>query len=143
MSEAYATEFTPLMSLAGGVLIGLSAVLLMAFHGRVAGMTGILAGILPPVSSDWAWRAAFLAGAMAAPAAWLATGGSLPFTVPVSLPAMLIGGFIVGVGVTYGAGCTSGHGVCGVARLSPRSIVATAVFMVATFATVFVVRHVI
>ena len=143
MSEALATEFTPLLSLAGGVLIGLSAVLLMAFHGRVAGMTGILAGLLPPVSSDWPWRAAFLAGAIAAPAIYLVAGGSLPFTVPVSLPALMIGGFIVGVGVTYGSGCTSGHGVCGMARLSPRSIVATGVFMVATFATVFVMRHVI
>ncbi len=143
MDAVPATEFTPLLSLFGGVLIGLSAVLLMAFHGRIAGMTGIMAGLLPPVSSDWPWRAAFLAGAIIAPAVWIFAGGDLPFAVPVSLPALLIGGFIVGVGVTYGAGCTSGHGVCGVARLSPRSIAATATFMVVTFVTVYVMRHVL
>lgn len=137
------TEFTPFASLAGGALIGLAAVLLMAMHGRVAGMTGILTGVLPPVSSDWAWRVAFLAGAIAAPAILVASGGTVEFDVPVSSTALVIGGLIVGVGVTYGSGCTSGHGVCGMARLSPRSIVATLVFMAATFATVFVTRHVI
>lgn len=136
------TEFTPLMSLVGGILIGLSATLLMALHGRIAGMTGILAGIIPPVTSDWAWRAAFLAGAIAGPLVYLLFGNEVPFAVPVS-PAMLVaGGLIVGIGVTFGAGCTSGHGVCGIARFSPRSIVATVVFMVAAFATVFVIRHI-
>lgn len=137
------TEFTPIASLIGGALIGFSAVLLMALHGKIAGMTAIVAGVLPPVSSDWGWRVAFLVGAMLAPAAIVVLGGSVPFAVPVSTVALIGGGIIVGVGVTYGSGCTSGHGVCGIARLSPRSIVATVVFMATTFATVYVVRHVI
>nr|WP_295464524.1 YeeE/YedE thiosulfate transporter family protein [Mesorhizobium sp.] len=137
------TEFTPIASLVGGALIGFSAVLLMALHGKIAGMTAIVAGVLPPVSSDWGWRAAFLVGAMLAPAAIVALGGGVPFAVPVSTVALIAGGIIVGVGVTYGSGCTSGHGVCGIARLSPRSIVATVVFMATTFATVYIVRNVI
>ena len=132
------TEFTPLLSLGGGVLIGIAAILLMALHGRIAGMTGILSGVIPPLASDWPWRAAFLIGAIAAPALYLLTGNTIPFAVPVSTPALLVGGFIVGVGVFFGSGCTSGHGVCGMARLSPRSIVATMTFMASTFVTVFV-----
>jgi uncharacterized membrane protein YedE/YeeE len=138
-----ATLFTPWSSLAGGALIGLAAVLLMAFLGRIAGMTGILSGVVPPGASDWPWRAAFLAGAITAPALIVALGGQVEFDVPVSTAALVAGGLIVGIGVTYGSGCTSVHGVCGIARLSPRSIVATLVFMAAAFATVFVVRHVI
>jgi uncharacterized protein len=137
------TEFTPWLSLAGGILIGLSAVLLMAFHGRIAGMTAILGGIIPPVPADWAWRAAFLAGAVIGPLAYIASGNTIEFSVPVSTSALVIGGVIVGIGVTYGSGCTSGHGVCGMARLSPRSIAATLVFMAFSIATVFVIRHVI
>lgn len=137
------TDFTPWTSLAGGILIGLSAVLLMALHGRIAGMTAILAGIIPPVPADWAWRAAFLAGAVIGPLAYVATGNTIAFEVPISTAALAIGGIIVGIGVTYGSGCTSGHGVCGIARLSPRSIVATLVFMAFSIATVYVVRHVI
>ncbi len=137
------TEFTPWMSLAGGVLIGLAATILMAFNGRIAGMTGIMSGVIPPLSADWAWRAAFLAGAVIAPMIYVALGGVVPFSAPISTMAMIVGGLIVGVGVSYGSGCTSGHGVCGIARFSPRSIVATIVFMLAAFATVFVIRHVI
>lgn len=138
------TEFTLYASLVGGALIGLAAVLLMAIHGKIAGMTGIVAGIIPPGSSDWPWRAAFLAGAVGVPSLLVALGFvDVPFEVPVSTPALIVGGLIVGVGVTYGGGCTSGHGVCGMARLSPRSIVATLVFMAATFATVYVTRHLI
>ncbi|MBO6718242.1 MAG: YeeE/YedE family protein [Rhizobiaceae bacterium] len=129
--------------MAGGILIGLSAVLLMALHGRIAGMTGILAAVLPPLSTDWQWRAAFLAGAIVAPMLYVAAGGEIGFQVPPSTAMLVAGGLVVGVGVIYGSGCTSGHGVCGIARLSPRSITATAVFMLATFATVFIVRHVI
>lgn len=136
------TEFTPWMSLAGGVLIGISATLLMALNGRIAGMTGIMTGIIPPLSTDWPWRIAFLIGAVAAPVAFLAFGGSIPYAVPVALPLLALGGLIVGVGVYYGAGCTSGHGVCGMARLSPRSIAATLTFMITTGLTVYVVRHV-
>ena len=136
------TEFTPVLSLLGGTLIGLSAVLLMAFHGRIAGMTGILSGLLPPVSSDWAWRAAFLAGAIVAPGLVLGLSRhAIAFSSPVPLPWVIIGGLIVGVGVYFGSGCTSGHGVCGIARLSPRSIAATATFMATAIITVFVIRH--
>lgn len=137
------TEFTPLQSLIGGSLIGLSAVLLMAFHGRIAGMTAIVGGVLPPFSSDWQWRAAFLAGAIVSPLIYLAFGGEIDFNVPPSTAMLIAGGLVVGVGVTYGSGCTSGHGVCGMARVSPRSITATAVFMAATFASVYVVRHLV
>ena len=136
------TEFTPWMSLAGGVLIGIAATLLMALNGRIAGMTGIITGVIPPVSTDWLWRIAFLAGAIIAPVLYLAAGGVIAYAVPVSLPLLALGGLIVGVGVYYGAGCTSGHGVCGMARLSPRSIAATVTFMIFTGLTVYVVRHV-
>lgn len=138
-----ATEFTPVLSLAGGVMIGLSAILLMALYGRIAGMTGIVGGVLPPVSGDWRWRVAFLAGSVVAPAVLLAAGATIPFAVPVPVWAMIVGGLIVGVGVSLGSGCTSGHGVCGIARLSPRSIVATVTFMAATAITVYIMRHVL
>ena len=138
------TEFTPLLSLLGGTLIGLSAVLLMAFHGRIAGMTGILTGLLPPVSNDWVWRAAFLAGAIVAPMLILSfSADAIAFDSPVPMPWLVVSGLVVGVGVYFGSGCTSGHGVCGMARLSPRSIAATAIFMATAVATVFVIRHVL
>lgn len=138
------TEFTPALSLFGGALIGLSAVLLMAFHGRIAGMTGIITGLLPPAASDWVWRAAFLAGAITAPMLIMATSDhAIAYESPVPTPWLMIGGLIVGVGVYFGSGCTSGHGVCGMARLSPRSIAATATFMLTTAITVFVIRHII
>lgn len=136
------TEFTPWLSLFGGSLIGLAAVLLMAFHGRIAGMTGILSGLIPPFSSDWGWRAAFLAGAVAAPALIvITTDHAVSFESPTPTAWLILGGLTVGVGVHFGSGCTSGHGVCGMARLSRRSIAATLTFMAATTATVFVVRH--
>jgi uncharacterized membrane protein YedE/YeeE len=136
------TEFTPWLSLAGGVLIGFSAIMLMVFNGRIAGMTGIMTGIIPPLSTDWPWRIAFLAGAIIAPVLFLIAGGEIAYSVPVSLPLLALGGLIVGIGVYFGAGCTSGHGVCGMARLSPRSIAATVTFMIATGITVYVVRHI-
>lgn len=136
------TTFTPIASLLGGGMIGLAAVLLMAFHGRIAGMTGILAGLLPPAASDWPWRAAFIVGAVVAPMVLILAGATVSYDSPVPAPWLVAGGLVVGVGVFFGAGCTSGHGVCGMARLSPRSIVATLTFMVSTAATVFVVRHV-
>jgi uncharacterized membrane protein YedE/YeeE len=137
------TEFTPFQSLFGGVLIGLAAVLLMAFHGRTAGMTGILAGVIPPLSSEWRWRLAFLAGAAAAPLVYLLSGGAIAFSVPVPAIALAAGGLLVGIGVTFGGGCPSGHGICGIARLSPRSMVAVLTFMITAFITVYLVRHVI
>ncbi|WP_371168844.1 YeeE/YedE family protein [Aliiroseovarius sp. 2305UL8-7] len=139
------TEFTPIASAAGGALIGLASVLLMWVRGNVFGATGILAGFLQPGSStDWAWRAAVIAGMMTGPLVYLvATGGFPAIEVPVSTLSMIVGGIIVGVGVTYGSGCTSGHGVCGMARFSPRSIVATLTFMAGTTIVVFLTRHVI
>ena len=138
------TVFTPWASLAGGVLIGVAATFLMLTLGRVMGATGILAGLFQPVSAqDIAWRVALLAGMVSGPVAmWLVSGAMPVVEVPVSPVALVVGGLIVGLGVTYGSGCTSGHGVCGLARLSPRSIVATVSFMATAFATVFVIRHV-
>ena len=139
------TSFTPLASLAGGALIGVAAVLLMALHGRIAGVTGIASGLLPPAPApDWTWRLAFLAGMVASPLLYrLAAGQPIEIEVAASSGLLLLSGAIVGVGVTYGSGCTSGHGVCGLARLSGRSIVAVLTFMASAAATVFIVRHVI
>ncbi|NIY81146.1 MAG: YeeE/YedE family protein [Rhodobacteraceae bacterium] len=144
ITEITPTEFTPFASLFGGILIGTAAVLLMAFQGRIFGATGILAGFLTPAnSSDWAWRAVLLAGMVTGPLVYALFTGHFPeVDVPVTKGALLIGGFIVGIGVSYGSGCTSGHGVCGMARLSPRSIVATLSFMASTAVTVFVIRHI-
>ncbi|WP_201744134.1 YeeE/YedE family protein [Paragemmobacter ruber] len=135
------TEFTPLASLAGGILIGLAAVILMALNGRIAGMTAMLGGVLQPQHPDSPWRIAFLAGAIAAPMIATRMGAEFGFAAPTTGAMLAVGGLLVGIGVTYASGCTSGHGVCGMARLSPRSIVATATFMVTTFATVTVIRH--
>lgn len=135
------TEFTPIAALVGGILIGLSAVILMAFNGRIAGMTAMLGGVLEPQNPDSPWRLAFLAGAVGAPMVALLMGAEFGFAAPTTGLALVLGGVIVGVGVTYASGCTSGHGVCGMARLSPRSIVATLTFMATTFATVTLMRH--
>jgi uncharacterized membrane protein YedE/YeeE len=139
------TAFTPFQSLGGGALIGLAAVLLMATVGRVMGATGILAGLFQPANiADWSWRAAVLAGMISGPMAVLLITGDMPAVqVPVSTLMLVVGGLIVGIGVTFGAGCTSGHGVCGMARLSPRSIIATLTFMITTAITVYVIRHVL
>lgn len=135
------TTFTPYISLIGGILIGLSAVMMMAFNGRIAGMTGMLSGLIELKSQDALWRVAFLVGAIAAPYLGGLLGAEFSFASPTTGYTLILGGVIVGVGVTFGSGCTSGHGVCGMARLSPRSIVATAVFMATTFATVTFIRH--
>ena len=139
------TLFTPWQSLAGGVLIGLASVLLMLTLGQVMGATGVLAGVLTPSAHpDAGWRLALLAGMISGPLVVLAVTGQMPAVeVPASLPMLLAGGLLVGIGVTYGSGCTSGHGVCGMARLSRRSIAATATFMLTTGLTVFVIRHVL
>jgi uncharacterized membrane protein YedE/YeeE len=141
----FETAFTPWQSLGGGLLIGTSAVLLMLVSGRVMGATGVLAGLVAPVSrADATWRLVLLLGMLTAPLVYLLITGRMPeVSVPVSTPMLILGGLVVGVGVTFGGGCTSGHGVCGIARLSPRSIVATLVFMASCIATVFVIRHVI
>jgi len=139
------TTFTPLQSLGGGALIGLATVLLMATMGRIMGATGILAGLLQPTDRhDWSWRAAILLGMISGPIVINMLTGEMPqVQVPISTTMLVVGGFIVGIGVTFGAGCTSGHGVCGMARLSPRSIAATLTFMLTTAITVYVIRHVL
>lgn len=138
------TEFTPLLSFAGGLLIGLAAVSLMAVHGRIAGINGIVGGLLSlNINSDWAWRAAFIAGMVVSPLLMLGVTGNMPqISVPSSPALLLAGGFLTGIGTTLGSGCTSGHGVCGISRLSARSIVATATFMATAGITVFLIRHV-
>lgn len=138
------TEFTPYASLLGGALIGIASVLLMASHGRIMGATGILTGIiLPSNRKDWLWRVVLVIGMVAGPLLVLAMTGQLPeVQVPVSQTMVIVGGVLVGIGVTFGGGCTSGHGVCGLARLSPRSLVATVTFMLTTAVTVYVIRHV-
>lgn len=140
-----ATDFTPWASLLGGTLIGLAAVLLMVLHGRIFGATGILGGLLRlDDPGDWVFRAALVTGMAAGPLAFVLLGQSLPaIEVPIPTPAVILGGLIVGVGVSYGGGCTSGHGVCGNARFSRRSLVATLTFMASAIATVFVIRHVL
>lgn len=138
------TEFTPFASLAGGALIGLSAVLLMAWEGRIAGISGIAGRLLPPYR-DGAFpsRLGFVLGLVAAPLLYVAvTGTPVLQTVSSNLPVMALAGLLVGFGSVYGNGCTSGHGVCGLSRLSIRSLVATLVFMATGFATVLLVRHV-
>ena len=141
----FETEFTPWMSLGGGILIGLAATLLMLVQGRIFGATGVLAGLVQPTSrTDFTWRAVLLGGMVSGPLVILALTGAMPtVTVPVSNTMLIVGGLIVGIGGTFGSGCTSGHGVCGMARLSPRSLAATLTFMATTGATVYVVRHVI
>ncbi len=138
------TEFTPVASALGGLMIGGSAVLLMLVLGRIMGATGILAGIIAPTSKEeFVWRVALLLGMVSGPAAALLFTGALPtIVVPGSTIMLALGGFLVGVGVTLGGGCTSGHGVCGIARLSQRSLVATMVFMVTTALTVYLIRHI-
>ncbi len=133
--------FTPWRSLAGGVLIGLSAALLILGSGRVAGISGIVGGLLKPGGLDTTWRLAFLGGLLSAPLLWRLFA-ALPEAQPVTGGGMLVvAGLLVGIGTRYGSGCTSGHGVCGLSRLSPRSLVATLAFMGAGFVTVYVVRH--
>ena len=139
------TQFTPVASLAGGALIGLAAVLLMAYEGRIAGISGIAGRLLPPYRDDaFGSRLGFVLGLVAAPFAYMfATGDPVEQAVSSDLVLMTIAGAIVGFGSVWGGGCTSGHGVCGVSRLSVRSFAATLAFMAAGFTTVFVVRHLI
>lgn len=136
-------HFTPWASFTGGILIGLATALLLLANGRVAGISGILGGLLRPARGDVAWRVAFLLGLFVAPIVWLAMRAMPPAQIDHSPAVLAIGGLLVGVGTRFGSGCTSGHGVCGIARLSPRSLLATACFMAAGFVTVFIVRHVL
>ena len=136
-------HFTPWASLAGGIILGMAAALFVLLNGRVLGISGILGGLVKPQAGDAGWRIAFVAGLIAAPVLWRLFA---PLPVPrvdASVPVLVIAGLLVGWGTRYGSGCTSGHGVCGLARLSPRSLAATLAFMAAGFATVFVARHLI
>ena len=142
MSIAW-TAFTPASALIGGAIIGAAAALFAVLNGRIAGVSGILGGLARPQAGDISWRIAFVAGLIAAPLAWVLLGALPEIRVDASFPALVAAGLLVGAGTRYGGGCTSGHGVCGVSRLSPRSIAATVLFMAAGFATVFVARHLI
>ncbi len=140
MSIAW-NAFTPATALIGGAIIGVAVALFVVLNGRIAGVSGILGGLMRPKAGDISWRVAFVAGLVAAPLALLA---ALPeIRVDASFPTLVAAGLLVGAGTRYGGGCTSGHGVCGVSRASPRSIAATVAFMAAGFATVFVARHLI
>jgi uncharacterized protein len=138
-----ATSFTPIASTLGGALIGASAVMLMALTGRIAGVSGIAARLLPPYEDrEFAGRLAFVLGLVAAPIACLIAAGSLPAqTIEAGATMLTLAGFLVGFGSVWGNGCTSGHGVCGLSRLSIRALVATLTFMATGFATVFIARH--
>lgn len=136
-------SFTPWSSLAGGLMIGAATALLLLFNGRIAGISGILGGLLGAARSDVAWRVAFVAGLVASPFLFALVMPLPRVQVDAGYPVLVLAGLLVGLGTRYGSGCTSGHGVCGLSRLSPRSMVATAAFMLAGFATVFMVRHVL
>jgi uncharacterized protein len=133
--------FTPAASAAGGVLIGLSAALFVLFNGRIAGISGVLGGLLKPLRGDIAWRVAFVAGLVGAPLAYALFASLPPLQIDAGIGALVAAGLLVGVGTRLGSGCTSGHGVCGLSRMSPRSLVATATFMAAGFVTVYIARH--
>ena len=134
--------FTPWAALAGGVLIGLAAAAFVLFNGRIAGISGILGGLLRPARGDVAWRVAFLLGLVLAPLAYGLVAPLPAVRIDADVTTLAVAGLLVGLGTRYGAGCTSGHGVCGLSRRSPRSLVATVSFMVAGFITVFLTRHV-
>ena len=140
--------FTPISAGVGGALIGASAVLLMALNGRIAGVSGIVAGVMAPLRgegrADFSWRLAFAAGLILAPLlVGLVQGSTIEISAPHPLWMMAIGGVLVGYGTRLGSGCTSGHGVCGVARLSKRSLAATAMFMATAIVTVFIVNRIL
>ena len=137
------TSFTPWTSLAGGLLIGLSAALFLLFNGRFAGISGIVGGLLKPARGDIAWRIAFAAGLVIAPLAYALAAPLPQVHVEASYPVLVIAGLLVGIGTRYGSGCTSGHGICGLSRRSPRSLMATVAFMFAGFVTVYIARHLI
>ncbi|WP_290653556.1 YeeE/YedE family protein [Aquisalimonas sp.] len=136
-------SFTPWSALAGGVLIGLAAAVFVLVNGRIAGISGILGGLLRPQSGDLSWRVAFVAGMIAAPLLWAAMTTLPEILIEASVPMLVAAGLLVGVSTRYAGGCTSGHGVCGISRLSPRSLLATVSFMATGFITVYIVRHAI
>ena len=139
-------HFTPWSSLSGGIILGVASALFILINGRVLGISGILGGLLPPKAGDTFWRLAFLAGMFASPWIFNLLAPAELISIPqidADLVMLIIAGLLVGIGTRYGSGCTSGHGVCGLSRMSPRSLVATLSFMAAGFLTVYVVRHLI
>lgn len=134
-------NFTPGLSLLGGIFAGIASALFILNNGRIAGISGILGGLLKPRKEDIAWRIAFLLGLIAAPAVVFSFMPAPAVTIEANTITLLIAGTLVGIGTRYGAGCTSGHGICGLSRLSLRSLVATLTFMAAGMAIVFVMRH--
>ena len=134
-------HFTPLAAAAGGVLIGLAAAMFALLNGRIAGISGVLGGLLRPTGGDMAWRIAFVVGLVGAPLVYVLFAVLPKPQIDASYGALILAGLLVGIGTRYGSGCTSGHGVCGLSRLSPRSLVATLGFMGAGFVTMFATRH--
>jgi uncharacterized protein len=137
------TAFSPWTALAGGMLIGIAAAMFILLNGRIAGISGIVGGLLKPQRGDTLWRVLFVAGMLAAPGIWMLVAGTPVIRIDADYPILIAAGLLVGISTRYGAGCTSGHGVCGISRLSPRSIVATLAFMGTGFLTVFLTRHVL
>jgi len=136
-------HFTPWSALAGGALIGVASAIFVLFNGRIAGITGIVGGLFNPKRRDIGWRLAFIAGLMAAPLAWLLFAPLPAIEIDANSTLLAAAGLIVGIGTRYASGCTSGHGVCGISRLSPRSIIATLAFMATGVLTVYAARHVL
>ena len=136
------SHFTPLSASIGGLVIGAAAVLFMLINGRIAGISGIVGGLFNPVKHDIGWRIAFVVGMLMAPLTYSLFAPLPDIQVDASYPLLVLAGLLVGIGTRYGSGCTSGHGICGISRLSPRSLAATASFMASGIVTVFVMRHV-
>lgn len=136
-------HFTPWTALGGGILLGLAAAAFILLHGRILGISGIVGGLVRPRSKDVAWRIAFVLGMLAAPLLYRLTVGVREVSIDASWGMVIVAGLLVGLGTRYGSGCTSGHGVCGLSRLSPRSLAATLAFMGAGFVTVYAIRHVL
>lgn len=136
------THFTPYSALIGGLIIGVSAALFILMNGRIAGISGIVGGLLKPMKHDVLWRVVFVAGLLMAPALYSLFAQMPDIQVDTNYPLLVLAGLLVGIGTRYGSGCTSGHGICGISRLSPRSIIATCVFMSSGIITVFMMRHV-
>ena len=133
--------FTPWPALAGGLLIGIAAAMFVLLNGRIAGVSGVLGGLLSPAKGDVAWRMSFVLGLLIAPTVYAFFSAGSPLRIDAGDGALVLAGLLVGAGTRYGSGCTSGHGICGLSRLSPRSLVATLAFMGAGFVTVFSLRH--
>ena len=134
-------HFTPWASLLGGALIGLAVLIFILFNGRIAGISGIIGGLIKPSLQDAGWRIAFVMGLLVSPSLWQLFAALPAIEIQANNPLLIVSGLLVGIGTRFGAGCTSGHGICGLSRLSPRSIVATVCFMLAGFVTVYITQH--